>query len=201
MRQLRELLTLHFEQHLSQRQLSRSLGVVRSTVERTLRRFALAKLTWPLPPELSDAQLEQLLYQGPAHRGTAKLVTRPNYAAAVIELARKGVTRQLLWREYRAVHSDGIGYSVYCQELATYQACHDLAYRNDHVPGVRGYYDFAGTKLAYWVDVYAVKRIFSSPPSVIQRQFSRMRMRMKKPVVGWTGKRDPSLLLVACQRF
>lgn len=152
MRQLRELLTLHFEQHLSQRQLSRSLGLVRSTVERTLRRFALAKLTWPLPPELSDAQLEQLLYRRSAHLGTAKSVTRPNYTAAVIELARKGVTRQLLWREYRAVHSDGIGYSVYCQELAAYQACHDLAYRNDHVPGVRGYYDFAGTKLAYLSD-------------------------------------------------
>ena len=152
MRQLRELFTLHFEQQLSQRQLSRSLGVVRSTIERTLRRFALAKLSWPLPPELSDAQLEQLLYRRSAHRGTAKSATRPNYAAAVIELARKGVTRQLLWREYRAVHSDGIGYSVYCQELAAYQACHDLAYRNDHVPGVRGYYDFAGTKLAYLSD-------------------------------------------------
>ena len=70
----------------------------------------------------------------------------------MVELARKGVTRQLLWREYRAVHVDGIGYSIYCQELAAYQACHDLAYRNDHVPGVRGYYDFAGTKLAYLSD-------------------------------------------------
>jgi transposase len=152
MRQLCELFTLHFERHLSQRQVSRSLDVARSTVERTLRRFAFAKLSWPLPPELSDAQLQHLLYGGPAHRGTAKSVTRPNYAAAVLELARKGVTRQLLWREYRAVHNDGIGYSVYCQELAAYQACHDLAYRNDHSPGVRGYYDFAGTKLAYLSD-------------------------------------------------
>ena len=32
MRQLRELFTLHFEQGLTQRQLARSLGVVRSTV-------------------------------------------------------------------------------------------------------------------------------------------------------------------------
>jgi transposase len=152
MRQLRELFTLHFEQGLSHRQLARSLGVVRSTIERTLRRFSLAELSWPLSPELSDTQLEHLLYRKPAHNGTAKAVVRPNYAAAVIELARKGVTRQLLWREYRALHADGIGYSVYCDELAAYQSCHDLAYRNDHVPGLRGYYDFAGTKLAFVSD-------------------------------------------------
>jgi transposase len=152
MRQLRELFTLHFEQGLSQRQLARSLGVVRSTIERTLQRFALAELSWPLPVDLSDEQLEQLLYRKLAHQRAAKSVVRPNYAAAVIELARKGVTRQLLWREYRAVNADGIGYSVYCDELAAYQACHDLAYRNDHVPGLRGYYDFAGMTLAYLLD-------------------------------------------------
>ena len=153
MRQLRELFTLHFEQGLTQRQLARSLGVVRSTIERTLRRFALAKLSWPLPATLTDAQLEQLLYRSGAHQRAAKVSVRPNYADALIQLARKGVTRQLLWREYRALHSDGIGYSVYCDELAAYQSCADLAYRNDHVPGLRGYYDFAGTKLAYLLDL------------------------------------------------
>jgi transposase len=152
MRQLRELFTLHFEQGLTQRQLARSLGVVRSTIERTLRRFTEAKLSWPLVPDLTDAQLEQLLYRSRAHQGTAKSVLRPNYAAAVIELARKGVTRQLLWREYKVLQPDGIGYSVYCDELAGYQSCQDLAYRNDHQPGVRGYFDFAGMKLAYLLD-------------------------------------------------
>ena len=42
MRQLRELFTLHFEQHLAQRQIARSLGVARSTIERTLKRFTAA---------------------------------------------------------------------------------------------------------------------------------------------------------------
>ena len=162
MRQLRELFTLHFEQGLTQRQLARSLGVVRSTVERTLRRFALAKLSWPLPAELTDAQLEQLLYRSRAHQRTAKASVRPNYADALIQLARKGVTRQLLWREYRALHSDGIGYSLYCDELAAYQSCADLAYRNDHVPGLRGYYDFAGTKLAYMSAVSPDRRDLSN---------------------------------------
>lgn len=40
MRHIRELPHLHFEQGLSQRLIARSLGVVRSTVERVLTRFA-----------------------------------------------------------------------------------------------------------------------------------------------------------------
>lgn len=149
MRQLRELLSLHFDQGLSQRLIARSLGVVRSTIERTLKRFALAELSWPLPAELGDAALEQALYQQVAHPGLAKSVARPNYAAALRELQRKGVTRQLLWQEYRAQHPEGIGYSVYCDELAAYRSDQDLAYRHDHQPGVRGYFDFAGTTVRY----------------------------------------------------
>jgi transposase len=150
MRALRELFTLHFEQGLSQRQIARSLGVVRSTIERTLARFRAAGLSWPLA--LTDAELEAALYRRDAHRVAARVQVRPNYAAAVAQLARKGVTRQQLWKEYRLQQVDGIGYSVYCDELAAFQSERDVAYRHDHQPGVRGYFDFAGSKLAYQED-------------------------------------------------
>ena len=149
MRQIRELLHLHFEQGLSQRLIARSLGVVRSTVERVIDRFAAAGLTWPPDPALSDADLERRLYRGPAHQGAAKRCARPNYAEALKQLGRKGVTRRLLWSEYREEHADGIGYSVFCDELANYAGDRDLAYRNDHVPGEKAYFDFAGLTLRY----------------------------------------------------
>ena len=126
MRQLRELFTLHFEQHLPQRQIARSLGVARSTIERTLKRFTAAGLTWPLMSTLTDTELEAALYRRRAHGVAARVQARPNYAAAVLELARKGVTRQQLWKEYRALHADGIGYSVYCDELAAFQSERDV---------------------------------------------------------------------------
>ncbi len=44
---------------------------------------------------------------------------------------------------------DGIGYSVFCDELASYSADRDLSYRNDHVPGEKAYFDFAGLTLRY----------------------------------------------------
>lgn len=149
MRQIRELLRLHYEEGLSQRLIARAQGVVRSTVERVLKRFAESELTWPPDPALTDAELERRLYRGPAHQGTAKTCLRPNYAEIVRQLARKGVTRRLLWSEYRDLHPEGVGYSVFCDELAAYQADRDLSYRHDHVPGEKTYFDFAGLTLRY----------------------------------------------------
>jgi len=149
MRQIRELLRLHFDEGLSQRMIARGLGVVRSTVERVLQRFAAAGLTWPPDPDLTDAQLERRLYRAPAQTGLAKRCARPNYAEVAKELTRKGVTRRLLWSEYRDRHAEGIGYSVFCDELAAYLGDRDLAYRHDHVPGEKAYFDFAGLKLRY----------------------------------------------------
>lgn len=149
MRQIRELLRLHYEEGFSQRQLARSQGVGRCTVERLLKRFAASGLGWPPDPALTDEALERRLYGGPANRGSAKSCERPNYAAIAPQLARKGVTRRLLWTEYRDQHPDGIGYTVFCDELGGFLSDRDLAYRHDHVPGEKAYFDFAGLTLRY----------------------------------------------------
>lgn len=149
MRQIRQLLQLHFEHELSQRLIARSLGVAHSTVKRVFARLPTSGLEWPLDPLVTDAELERRLYRGPAHQGAAKRCARPNYAEVAKELSRKGVTRLLLWSEYRDRHDDGIGYSVFCDELAGYLADRDLSYRNDHVPGEKAYFDFAGMTSRY----------------------------------------------------
>ena len=151
MRQIRELLRLHFEEGLSQRVIARAQGVVRSTVVRVLARFASTGLTWPPDPALTDAELERRLYQR-LPEPVGKRCSRPNYAEVAKELSRKGVTRRLLWQEYRDQHADGVGYSVFCEELGAFLADRDLAYRHDHVPGEKAYFDFAGLTLRYHAD-------------------------------------------------
>lgn len=74
---------------------------------------------------------------------------RPNYVKVAKELSRKGVTRRLLWSDYRDQHDVGIGYSVFCDELAGFLADRDLSYRHDHVPGKKAYFAFAGLTLRY----------------------------------------------------
>ena len=62
MRQISEVLRLHHEAHLSERQIAHVCGISRSTVQRYLERAAAATLSWPLPESLDETQLERLLF-------------------------------------------------------------------------------------------------------------------------------------------
>ena len=62
MRKTREVLRLHFDLKLGQRQIARSANISQSTVHDYLERFTAAGLSWPLPVEMSEAQLEAALF-------------------------------------------------------------------------------------------------------------------------------------------
>src|SRR5512143_559373 len=63
MRMLREILRLHLELGMSARAIARSCSLSPSTVSGYLGRVKVAKLSWPLPPELDeDGALTKLLF-------------------------------------------------------------------------------------------------------------------------------------------
>ena len=62
MRKIRKVLRLRYDLRLSARQIAKSCNIARSTVSDYLFRARNAGLCWPLPPELDDTALENLLY-------------------------------------------------------------------------------------------------------------------------------------------
>jgi DNA-binding transcriptional regulator LsrR (DeoR family) len=62
MRKTQEVLRLYFELKLKQRQVARSANVSQSTVHEYVERFRKAGLSWPLPAEMSESDLERKLY-------------------------------------------------------------------------------------------------------------------------------------------
>ncbi len=62
MRRVREMLRLSQEAGLPTRDVVRRTGVARSTVREMLERFEASGLVWPLPLEMTDAELETQLY-------------------------------------------------------------------------------------------------------------------------------------------
>ena len=62
MRKAREVLRLHHEAQLGQREIARSLGLSQSTVHAYLERAKASQLQWPLPAEMSENGLRGLLY-------------------------------------------------------------------------------------------------------------------------------------------
>jgi hypothetical protein len=105
MRKTREILRLKWEMGMSQRQIAGSLNLSRSTVSDHLARAELAGLSWPLPEDMTDAALEELLF--PSRQGRVP-DHQPNFAYIHKELMKKGVTLELLWTEYKGGNPPGI---------------------------------------------------------------------------------------------
>lgn len=142
MRRIRELLRLRFEVGLSTRLIGSSLGISKGAVGDYLQRAQVAGLGWPLPDELDDTGLERRLFPGQppskAPRG------EPDWAVVDRELRRKGVTRALLWQEYRADHPDGYGYAWFCEHYEAWKARRSPTMRQKHVGGEKVFVDYAG---------------------------------------------------------
>src|SRR3954463_16068946 len=97
MRQLRQMLRLARE-GVSAREIGRTLGVARSTVQDNLKRAEAAGLRWPLGPEITDAVLEQRLFgRGGVQPGLRRQV-EPDWAWLARELKRPGVNLMVLSR-------------------------------------------------------------------------------------------------------
>jgi hypothetical protein len=80
MRKTREVLRLYFELKLRQRQIARSANVSQSTVHEYLERFRAAGLSWPLPAEMSESDLERKLYPDDAGVPRPGAKTPPDFA-------------------------------------------------------------------------------------------------------------------------
>jgi transposase len=145
MRKIRDVLRLRAG-GMSKRKIAASLSIGVTAAGECVRRARRAGLIWPLPEDLSDAALELRLYPPP--QATAKdRRPQPDWAAIHRELRRPGVTLQLLWEEHRGAHSDGYGYSRYCELYRAWEGRLAPTMRQLHVAGERMFVDYAGTTL------------------------------------------------------
>ena len=101
MRKIRDVLRLTHELKLSVRQISEATGVGKTAVGEYVSRARVLGITWPVPQEISDAELERRLF-APAgfHDGPTRAA--PDWTKVHEELKRRGVTLMILWEEHRA---------------------------------------------------------------------------------------------------
>ena len=144
MRKTKEVLRLKAAGQ-SDRAISRSLRIARSTVAAYLSRAKAAGLSWPLPPEWTEAELEARLFPVPRPSNVARPL--PDWSEIHREMKarrRTGVTLQLLWVEYKEAQPDGLQYSQFCELYRRWRGKLDRVLRQDHVAGDKGFVDYAG---------------------------------------------------------
>lgn len=148
MRKIKEILRLHFEQKLGQRQIARSVNASQSTVHEYLVRMKAAGLKWPLADEWSEERLEQALFPpGPSPARTPHRA-QPDFAHIRQQLEEhRDLTLELLWEEYREQHPGGYCYSRFCKLYRNWKKRQDVVLRQDHRPGEKLFLDWAGATI------------------------------------------------------
>jgi transposase len=82
---------------INNKQIAEGMGIARQTVVTALQRAAAQGLDWPTAEPLSDRELATRLFPQGDGKPAFKI---PDYEAVHKELAKPGVTQQLLWFEY-----------------------------------------------------------------------------------------------------
>jgi transposase len=147
MRKFKEVLRLH-SQGLKQRQIARSCSISQSTVHDYLSAAQASGLSWPLPADWDDSQIEQKIC--PQRKGPQfwRKNPEPDWAATHQDLqTHKDLTLQLTWTEYREANPEGYGYSRFCELYRTWLKKLDLVLRQEHRAGEKMFVDYAGAKI------------------------------------------------------
>ena len=149
MRQIREVLRLAFEERLSRRQIGAAVGLPYTTVWHYLERARQAGLSWPLPEQADDRELEGWLFVTAA-APTVSGRPLPDWSHIHLELRRPGVTLMLLWLEYKERFPDGYQYSQFCDIYRRWQRHLDVVMRQEHRAGEKLFVDFPGQTISVY---------------------------------------------------
>jgi transposase len=146
MRKVREVLRLKHS-GLSIRAIARACSIGRETVREYLCRASEAGLSWPFHDELSDEELGQRLFPSVIKIYGKRIC--PNWELIHKELRKKGVTRKLLWTEYKEEDTECYGYSQFCELYSQWAKNLIPSMRIAHKAGERLFVDYAGLTMAY----------------------------------------------------
>jgi transposase len=152
MRKIREVLRLHFDCHLTQRQISASTGISKGTLGEYLKRAAANGMTWEKAREMEDSAVEAQLFRRVGHCEPPSRVAI-DFPWVHQELRKSGVTLMLLWSEYVEASRTGpqvgkvpYGYSQFCDLFSRYQGKVDLVMRQVHRAGEKVFIDYSGKR-------------------------------------------------------
>jgi transposase len=144
MEQLKQILQLKSD-GIGIREIGRRIGISRNSVRKYL---ALLDTAGDV---LSNTDLAGKAYNNDLLEHDAQRIEQlsQHFSSAGPELSKTGVTRQLLWQEYIALHPDGYSYSRYCYHLHQRLKNADLSMHLEYQPGDMIMVDFAGKKQSY----------------------------------------------------
>lgn len=147
MRKMKEVLRLRFLAGLSNRMIAKCTGLGKSAVSKHVGRAEELGLCWATVEKVPEEALEALLYPVVGEAPNTRAV--PDWNEVAKQLRRKGVTKLLLWEEYKEDHGrQAYSYSRYCELYAGWKGGVEPVMRFEHIAGEKCFVDYAGQKLS-----------------------------------------------------
>jgi len=103
-------------------------------------------VAWPLPDNLKEEELDQLLFRSVPVSGTKRPL--PDWDYIRKELSRPGVTLFLLWEEYQAHYKNACGRSQFYVHYRRWKSQIEPSMRIEHKAGDKLFVDYAGQTAA-----------------------------------------------------
>lgn len=145
MNKIKDVLRLRHQADLSIRQIAASVSLSTGAVSKYLKRAKRAGLSWPLPNELTDKALADLLQPAKVAPPAVTASSEPDFKEIQSELKRKGMTLQLLWEEYAQVNPENhYSYSRFTVLYRQWSKKQKLSMRQTHRAGEKLFVDYCG---------------------------------------------------------
>ncbi len=142
MQRIQEIIRLSLCQGLSQIKIALSCGVSQSSVSKYINLAEQKRLT---ASEVQELDLNALAGRlGLLVDQPTRLSPLPDFGYLHGELKKKGVTLQLLWKEYKSVNPDGYQYSQFCDYYRRWKRKLHPTLRQEHHAGEKLFVDYAG---------------------------------------------------------
>ena len=149
MKKIKEILKLRYITEISTRKIGRAVKVSSSTVADYCRRFKLTNYTIDEILKLDEDEIYQLLFPEKRLKKRQEQRPLPDYAYIHKEIAKKGVTFELLWLEYKEQHPDGYGISQFKEYYYRFKKKINPTMRQTYIPGHQMFVDYSGLTIPY----------------------------------------------------
>jgi len=147
MSNIRHLLRLHTQKR-TQSEIIEQTGISRKVLKKHIKDFKESRLSFEEINELTDKDLEELFLKPDEPRDEKFEILFKMFPKMAQELTRKGVSRKLLWKEYKSKYPNGFGRSQFNSYFAAWKAQAGYSMHNEQKAGDKMYIDFAGDKMS-----------------------------------------------------
>jgi transposase len=145
MNKLRKYLKLSLD-GCSLRQISTLIGISRTTLNKYKELLDKFPLSNKELLKLSDKELYSIVYP-PSEDKISHEKLHAFFPEMERQLTRIGVTRFMLWEQYKIENPDCIQYSQFCEHFRNYQESQKISYVFEHKAADKVMFDYAGKKL------------------------------------------------------